>query len=53
MSEDNKREPIFGPGLIPFLYWAAITALVWWAVDTWFKPWWTEVVRLVFPGATF
>lgn len=49
----NEREPFFGPGVIPFLYWSAITALCWWGVDTWVRPVVTNLVRMVIPGATF
>ena len=48
----EPREPVFGPGLFPLIYWAAIAVMCWLAVDTFFAPWWTDVVTSVFGEIT-
>lgn len=34
MEEKKTKEPFWGHGLLPFLYWSAIAALCAWAVHT-------------------
>jgi len=48
----KEREPIFGRGLIPFLYWMTITAIVVWLGHTYLKPVIEAVVYGVFGPPT-